>query len=107
MDIAHATPFGYANKIKAGTYEDLRDAGIVIVTAGAGQKPGESRPELLDRNAKIFENIIPRGTRTAAGKRRKNQAARIISTRAARGIKSVSATPSKMSSSMLFLLSLR
>ena len=43
MDIAHAAPFAYANKIKAGTYKDLEGCEIVIVTAGANQKPGETR----------------------------------------------------------------
>lgn len=59
MDIAHAAPFAYANKVKAGTYEDLKGAEVVIVTAGANQKPGETRIDLLGRNAKIFESIIP------------------------------------------------
>ena len=59
MDIAHAAPFGHAGKIKAGTYEDLEGCGIVIVTAGANQKPGETRIDLLGRNVKIFESIIP------------------------------------------------
>lgn len=59
MDIAHATPFAYANKVKAGTYEDLKGCEIVIVTAGANQKPGETRIDLLGRNVKIFESIIP------------------------------------------------
>ena len=39
MDIAHATPFAYANKVKCGTYKDLEGAEVVIVTAGANQKP--------------------------------------------------------------------
>ena len=59
MDIAHAAPFGHAGKIKAGTYEDLEGCEIVIVTAGANQKPGETRIDLLGRNVKIFESIIP------------------------------------------------
>lgn len=59
MDIAHAAPFTSAAKIKAGTYEDLADSDIVIVTAGANQKPGETRIDLLGRNVKIFESIIP------------------------------------------------
>lgn len=59
MDIAHAAPFAYANKIKAGTYTDLKGASIIIVTAGANQKPGETRIDLLSRNIKIFETIIP------------------------------------------------
>lgn len=59
MDIAHAAPFGGAGKVKAGTYEDLDKCGIVIVTAGASQRPGETRIDLLGRNVKIFESIIP------------------------------------------------
>ena len=59
MDIAHATPFAYANKIKAGTYDDLKGCEVVIITAGANQKPGETRIDLLGRNFKIFESIIP------------------------------------------------
>ena len=58
MDIAHATPFAYANKIKAGTYDDLKGCEVVIITAGANQKPGETRIDLLGRNVKIFESII-------------------------------------------------
>ena len=65
MDIAHAAPFAYANKIKAGTYEDLKEADIVIITAGANQKSGETRIDLLGRNVKIFENIIPEIARVA------------------------------------------
>lgn len=59
MDIAHAAPFAFANKVKAGTYADLKGAEVVIVTAGANQKPGETRLDLLGRNVKIFESIIP------------------------------------------------
>ncbi len=59
MDIAHAAPFTSAGKIKAGTYEDLDGSEVVIITAGANQKPGETRIDLLGRNVKIFENIIP------------------------------------------------
>lgn len=58
-DIAHATPFAYANKIKAGDYADLQGCHVVIVTAGANQKSGESRNDLLATNVKIFEDIIP------------------------------------------------
>ncbi len=58
-DIAHATPFAYANKIKAGKYEDLKNAEVVIITAGANQKPGQTRNDLLATNVKIFESIIP------------------------------------------------
>ncbi|MBR1648461.1 MAG: L-lactate dehydrogenase [Alphaproteobacteria bacterium] len=58
-DIAHAAPFAFANKIKAGTYPDLAGADVVIITAGANQKPGQTRNDLLAVNVKIFENIIP------------------------------------------------
>jgi L-lactate dehydrogenase len=58
-DIAHAAPFAYANKVKAGEYKDLCGCEVVIVTAGASQKPGETRIDLLSRNVKIFSNIIP------------------------------------------------
>jgi L-lactate dehydrogenase len=42
MDIAHAAPFAYANKVKAGDFEDLCGCEVVIITAGANQKPGET-----------------------------------------------------------------
>lgn len=58
-DIAHAAPFAYANKVKAGDYKDLCGCEIVIITAGASQKPGETRIDLLGRNVKIFSDIIP------------------------------------------------
>lgn len=64
-DIAHATPFAYANKIKAGGYEDLKGANVVIVTAGANQKPGQTRNDLLATNVKIFESIIPQIVKNA------------------------------------------
>ncbi|MDR1026458.1 MAG: L-lactate dehydrogenase [Lactobacillus sp.] len=58
-DIAHATPFAYANKIKAGDYPDLKGCDVVIITAGANQKPGQTRTDLLGTNVKIFEGIVP------------------------------------------------
>ncbi len=58
-DIAHAAPFAYANKVKCGDYKDLCGCEVVIVTAGANQKPGETRTDLLGRNVKIFASIIP------------------------------------------------
>ena len=65
IDISHAAPFAYANKVKAGEYEDLKGAGIVIITAGANQKPGETRVDLLERNIRIFSDIIPKVTAAA------------------------------------------
>lgn len=58
-DIAHAAPFAFANKVKTGEYKDLKGCEVVIVTAGANQKPGETRIDLLGRNVKIFSTIIP------------------------------------------------
>lgn len=65
QDIAHAAPFAYANKVKAGTYEDLTGAEVVIITAGANQKPGQTRLDLLETNVKIFESIIPQVVKAA------------------------------------------
>ena len=59
-DIAHAAPFAYANKVKSGDFEDLCGCEVVIITAGANQKKGETRIDLLERNVKIFANIIPK-----------------------------------------------
>jgi len=58
-DIAHAAPFAYANKVKSGDYDDLCGCEVVVITAGANQKPGETRTDLLERNVKIFAKIIP------------------------------------------------
>lgn len=60
QDILHATPFAYALKVRAGSWDDLEGAGIVVLAAGANQRPGETRLELLERNAAVFADIIPR-----------------------------------------------
>ena len=59
-DILHAVPFAHPVRVSAGDYADLRDSDVVIITAGAAQKPGETRLELLGRNASIFRNIVPK-----------------------------------------------
>lgn len=64
-DIAHAAPFAYANKVKSGDYADLKGCSIIIITAGANQKTGETRTDLLARNVKIFADIIPQIARHA------------------------------------------
>lgn len=64
-DIAHASPFAEATKIKAGDYSDLAGTDVVIITAGASQKPGEPRTSLLERNVRIFESIIPEVAKNA------------------------------------------
>ncbi len=58
-DIFHAVPFAHPVDVTAGDYSDLTDSKVVIVSAGVGQKPGETRLELLGRNAKVFEQVIP------------------------------------------------
>lgn len=59
MDLNHCLAFG-PNKmnIKCGTYEDCKDASIVCIAAGANQKPGETRMDLINKNSAIFKSII-------------------------------------------------
>ena len=59
MDISHGIPFAKHMRVYAGDYDDVRDAGIVIVTAGANQKPDETRLDLVHKNVGIFKSIIP------------------------------------------------
>ncbi|MCB0115703.1 MAG: L-lactate dehydrogenase [Caldilineaceae bacterium] len=58
-DILHAVPFVQPARVWAGDYADLKGARVVIVAAGVGQRPGESRLELLNRNAAVFRAVIP------------------------------------------------
>ena len=57
-DILHAVPFVHPVNIAAGDYADLRGSGVVIVTAGVSQKKGETRLQLLDRNAAILQQVV-------------------------------------------------
>ena len=59
LDIAHGIPFTVPSKIYAGDYDDLKDAYLVIVAAGANQLPGETRLDIAGKNARVFEKIIP------------------------------------------------
>ncbi|AFZ33285.1 L-lactate dehydrogenase [Gloeocapsa sp. PCC 7428] len=59
MDLNHGLPFVEPTLIRAGTLADGENADIVIITAGAKQKPGESRLDLVNRNVEIFQNLIP------------------------------------------------
>jgi L-lactate dehydrogenase len=59
-DILHATPFSKPVRIAAGDYSTLRGAGLVVLACGVGQKPGESRLKLLERNVNVFQNVVPR-----------------------------------------------
>lgn len=58
LDLAHGMPFFPTVRIKAGEYDDCADAHVVVITAGAAQKQGESRLGLLQRNARIIEEIV-------------------------------------------------
>ena len=58
-DIQHAVPFAHPMDVQAGDYQDLAGAHVVVITAGVNQQPGESRLHLLERNAKVFEQIVP------------------------------------------------
>lgn len=58
-DILHATPFARAVRVRAGDYGALEGSAVVVIAAGVGQKPGETRLELLGRNARVFEQVIP------------------------------------------------
>lgn len=60
LDIAHGVPFAPSPvKVYAGDYSDVADAAMIVVTAGAAQKPGETRLDLVNKNVAIFKSIIP------------------------------------------------
>lgn len=59
MDLNHCLAFAPSKiDIKAGTYEDCKDASIVVIAAGANQNPGETRMDLINKNSKIFKEIV-------------------------------------------------
>ena len=58
MDISHGIPFSGPMKIYAGDYDDLEDVAITIITAGANQKPDETRLDLVHKNAKIMASVV-------------------------------------------------
>lgn len=70
-DILHATPFAGTVRMRGGgldaAAELMADARIVVLTAGAAQKPGETRLDLLQKNAAIFADLVPRVTAAAPG----------------------------------------
>ncbi len=59
MDLSHGLPFARPMRIYAGDYDDLADCGLIVVTAGANQRPDETRLDLVHRNVAIFRSIIP------------------------------------------------
>jgi L-lactate dehydrogenase len=58
-DINHAVPFAEPLDVVAGDYPDLQDCTVVVIAAGVGQKPGETRLQLLGRNAEVFKQVVP------------------------------------------------
>jgi L-lactate dehydrogenase len=60
MDLAHAVPFTKPIRVWAGDYADCEGAAVTVITAGAAQRAGESRRDLVSRNAAIFGSIVPR-----------------------------------------------
>lgn len=58
MDLSHGLPYAGHMEIYAGGYEDIKDASIVIITAGANQKVGETRLDLIRKNSLIMKSII-------------------------------------------------
>ena len=66
-DIRHAIPFAHALEVRAGDYADLTGCRAVVLCAGVGQKPGESRLQLLRRNAAVFHEVVPAVLKHAPG----------------------------------------
>ncbi|MBI3945453.1 MAG: L-lactate dehydrogenase [Armatimonadetes bacterium] len=62
MDIAHGLPYGGPSYVRAGDYPDCEGADIVMISAGAAQGPGETRLDLVRKNADILREIVPRIT---------------------------------------------
>lgn len=58
-DIRHAVPFAHPLHITSGDYRDLTGCRVVVLCAGVGQKPGETRLQLLKRNAEVFRDVVP------------------------------------------------
>jgi L-lactate dehydrogenase len=58
MDLDHAIPFAHPTRIWTGTYADCAQAAVIVITAGAAQKPGETRLDLVNKNGMILRQII-------------------------------------------------
>lgn len=59
MDLSHSSAFSSSIHLYAGNYDDIVDAGLIIITAGVGRKPNESRLDLMQKNVEVFKSIIP------------------------------------------------
>lgn len=63
MDLAHSIPFARPARVWAGTLADCEGAAVIVIAAGVGQKPGETRLDLLKRNAEVLQGIVPEAAR--------------------------------------------
>jgi L-lactate dehydrogenase len=59
MDLQHAVPFVGNVDVHVGDYDDCVDSAVVVITCGVAQKKGETRLELVEKNAKIMKGIVP------------------------------------------------
>jgi L-lactate dehydrogenase len=60
MDLSHAVPFERPTRVRAGDWPDVEGASVVVMAAGAGQRPGQSRLDLARRNAAVVRDVAPR-----------------------------------------------
>src|SRR5262245_31834874 len=58
-DILHAVPFAHPIQVRAADYPDLAGSTVVVIAAGVNQRPGETRLQLLERNAAVFREVVP------------------------------------------------
>jgi L-lactate dehydrogenase len=58
-DISHAVPFAHPLNVHSGAFEDLENCQVVVITAGVAQKQGESRLQLMQHNASIYDDLVP------------------------------------------------
>ena len=63
MDLNHAVPFAHPTRVWAGDYADCAGAVVTVIAAGANQRPGETRLDLVTKNAAIFREIVPQVAR--------------------------------------------
>jgi L-lactate dehydrogenase len=60
MDLNHTAPFTSAIDIKVGEYSDISQSDLIVITAGKGQEPGQTRLDIADQNVQLFKKIIPK-----------------------------------------------
>jgi L-lactate dehydrogenase len=66
-DISHAIPFAHPLDVYAGDYKSLAGSHVVVIAAGVNRQPGETRTQLLQRNAAIFRQVVPQVLEHATG----------------------------------------